>query len=46
MIELENRPPASLSDMDESYKDEIIPRDATETPVIDLPGWNLAGPPC
>ena len=45
-IELENRLPASLSDMDESYKDEIVRRDATESPVVDLPGRKLAGPPC
>jgi hypothetical protein len=38
---LENRPPASLYDMDESYRDVIICRDATL--ATDLPGRMLAG---
>lgn len=41
-IELEDGLPASLGDMDEAYKDDIIYRDAT---WADLPGRTPALPP-
>ena len=44
MIELKNRLPASLCDMDESYKDDIIRYDATL--ATGTPGLMLAGLPC
>jgi hypothetical protein len=42
-IELENRLPASLGDVDESYEDDIIFRDAT---MANAPVRTLAGLHC
>jgi hypothetical protein len=42
--ELENRLPASLGDMDESYKDDIVCRDAVL--ATDVPGRLEARLPC